>query len=124
MSLASIKDAPVRNDAGIELVLSILAQRFGERFSTAGAIREQHSHTTSWLPSQLPDGVVFAESTEEVSEAVRICNEHDVPVIAFGTGSSLEGHVNAPAGGISIDLSRMNEVIAVNATHKVAEHRL
>uniref|UniRef100_UPI003BA929D9 FAD-binding oxidoreductase n=1 Tax=Stappia sp. TaxID=1870903 RepID=UPI003BA929D9 len=115
MSLASTKDAPVRNDAGIELVLSILAQRFGERFSTAGAIREQHSHTTSWLPSQLPDGVVFAESTEEVSEAVRICNEHDVPVIAFGTGSSLEGHVNAPAGGISIDLSRMNEVIAVNA---------
>lgn len=115
MSLASLQADVPRNDAGIDLVLQILAQRFGDRFSQAAALREQHAHTTSWLPAQLPDGVVFAESTEDVVEAVKVCAEHRVPVIPFGVGSSLEGHVNAPAGGISIDVSRMNRVIAVNA---------
>jgi D-lactate dehydrogenase (cytochrome) len=68
----------------------------------------------TWLANQPPDGVAFAESTEDVAEIVRICAEHRVPVIPFGTGTSLEGHTNAPGGGVSIDLSRMNKVLAVN----------
>lgn len=115
MSLATLQAPVNRNDSGIELVVKILAQRFGERFSAAAAVREQHGHTTTWLPNQAPDGVVFAHSTEEVATVVGICAEHRVPIIPFGTGSSLEGHVNAPAGGISIDLSQMNSVIKVNA---------
>ena len=110
MSLATLQAPIDRNDSGIELVVKILAQRFGERFSAAAAVREQHGHTTTWLPNQAPDGVVFAHSTEEVATVVGICAEHRVPIIPFGTGSSLEGHVNAPAGGISIDLSQMKAV--------------
>lgn len=115
MSLATLQAEVHRNGAGIALVLQILGQRFGDRFSAAQAVREQHAHTTTWLPNQAPDGVVFAETTEEVAEVVSVCAEHRVPVIAFGTGSSLEGHVNAPAGGISVDLSRMNQVLEVHA---------
>jgi D-lactate dehydrogenase (cytochrome) len=103
-----------RNEAGIAAVLGILKQRFGERFQTGQAIREQHAHTTTYIPNQAPDGVVFAESTEEVQEIVRACAEHKVPVIAFGTGTSLEGAVNAPGGGISLDTSRMNRIVEVN----------
>jgi D-lactate dehydrogenase (cytochrome) len=115
MTLASMQMPVERNETGISVALQVLAQRFGERFSAAAAVREQHAHTTTWLPNQAPDAVVFAHSTEEVAEAVRICAEHKVPVIAFGTGSSLEGHVNAPAGGVSIDMSQMDKVLEVNA---------
>ncbi|WP_425086758.1 FAD-binding oxidoreductase [Stappia sp.] len=115
MTLASMQMPVERNETGISVALQVLAQRFGERFSAAAAVREQHAHTTTWLPNQAPDAVVFAHSTEEVAEAVRICAEHKVPVIAFGTGSSLEGHVNAPAGGVSIDMSQMDKVLQVNA---------
>ena len=103
-----------RNEAGIAAVLGILKQRFGERFHTGQAIREQHGHTTTYIPVQAPDGVVFPESTEEVQEIVLACAEHKVPVIAFGTGTSLEGAVNAPGGGISLDTSRMNRIVEVN----------
>lgn len=103
-----------RNEEGIAAVAGILKQRFGERFQTGQSVREQHGHTTTYIPNQAPDGVVFPESTEEVQEIVRVCAEHRVPVIAFGTGTSLEGHVNAPGGGISVDTSRMNRVLAVN----------
>ena len=103
-----------RNETGIEAVLGILRQRYGERFQTGQAIREQHGHTTTYIPGQAPDGVLFAEAAEDVQEAVRICADHNVPVIPFGTGSSLEGHVNAPGGGISVDLGRMNKVLAVH----------
>ncbi len=104
-----------RNDAGIAAVVGILRQRFGERFLTGRDVRDQHAHTTTYIPRQAPDGVLYATAAEDVQEAVRICADHRVPVIAFGTGSSLEGHVNAPGGGISIDLSRMDRVLAVNA---------
>uniref|UniRef100_A0A7C1PDM5 D-lactate dehydrogenase (cytochrome) n=1 Tax=Agrobacterium albertimagni TaxID=147266 RepID=A0A7C1PDM5_9HYPH len=104
-----------RNEEGIALALPLLKQRFGERFQTGQSFRDQHSHTTTYLPSQRPDGVVFAESSEDVREVVRICATHRVPVVPFGTGSSLEGQVNAPCGGISIDFSRMNRVLSVNA---------
>ncbi|MDW6020718.1 FAD-linked oxidase C-terminal domain-containing protein [Mesorhizobium sp. BAC0120] len=114
MSLATIT-AVERNEAGIAAVLGILKQRFGERFQTGETIRSQHAHTTSYIPTQAPDGVVWPESTEEVQEIVRICAENRVPVIAFGVGTSLEGHVNAPGGGISLDTSRMNRILEVNA---------
>jgi D-lactate dehydrogenase (cytochrome) len=102
--------AVVRNESGVATAVAILKQRFGERLSQSAALREQHGHTTTWLKNQPPDAVIFAESTEEVGEIVRVCAEHRTPVIAFGAGSSLEGHLNAPFGGISVDLSRMNRV--------------
>ncbi|MBO6902476.1 MAG: FAD-binding protein [Rhizobiaceae bacterium] len=114
MALEGIEKV-ARNETGIEAVLGILRQRYGERFQTGQAIRQQHGHTTTYIPGQAPDGVLFAEVAEEVQDAVRICADHNVPVIPFGTGSSLEGHVNAPGGGISVDLSRMNKVLAVHA---------
>ncbi|MCR8827835.1 FAD-binding oxidoreductase [Pseudosulfitobacter koreensis] len=104
-----------RNDSGIETVMGVLKQQFGDRFQTSAALREQHGHTTTWIKNQMPDGVVFAQSTQEVSDIVKVCAAHKVPVIAFGTGTSLEGHVNAPAGGISIDLMQMNKIIDVHA---------
>ena len=103
-----------RNEGGIATAIGILAQRFGDRLSRSEALRRQHAHTTTWIPNEPADAVLFAESTEEVSEAVRVCADHSVPVIAYGAGSSLEGHLNAPFGGLSIDLSRMNRVIAVH----------
>ncbi|MEO1067176.1 MAG: FAD-linked oxidase C-terminal domain-containing protein [Pseudomonadota bacterium] len=103
-----------RNDDGIGTAIQVLRQRFGERLSTAEAVREQHGHTATYLENQAPDAVIFVTSTEEVADIVRVCGEYQVPVIAFGTGTSLEGHVNAPYGGVCIDLSTMNEIIAVH----------
>ncbi len=91
-----------------------LAARFGERFSLSQALREQHANTLTWLKREPPDAVLFAETEAEVSEIVKLCAEARVPVIPFGTGTSLEGHVNAPFGGVSLDLSRMNRVLAVH----------
>ncbi|MDK3017386.1 FAD-binding oxidoreductase [Pseudodonghicola flavimaris] len=104
-----------RNETGIETTVGILKQRFGDRCQTGLSIREQHGHTTTYIQNQIPDAVVFPESTEEVSEIVRTCAEHKVPVIPFGTGTSLEGHVNAPAGGISVDFTRMDRILEVHA---------
>jgi len=103
-----------RNETGIETVVGILKQRLGDRCQTGAAIREQHGHTTTYIQNQSPDAVVFPHSTEEVSEIVKTCAAHKVPVIPFGTGTSLEGHVNAPAGGISVDLMQMNKILAVH----------
>ncbi|MBN9044745.1 MAG: FAD-binding protein [Rhizobiales bacterium] len=114
MSLENVV-ALERNERGIAAVTGILKQRFGERAQTGQAMREQHGHTTTYVPTQAPDIVIFAESAEEVQEVVRLCAQHKVPVIAFGAGSSLEGQVNAPAGGVSLDLTRMNRVVAVHA---------
>lgn len=104
-----------RNDSGIQTAIGVLKQQFGERLQTGAAIREQHGHTTTWIENQPPDAVVFARSTQEVSDIVSVCALHAVPVIPYGTGTSLEGHLNAPAGGISVDLSQMDKVLAVNA---------
>jgi D-lactate dehydrogenase (cytochrome) len=95
-------------------LLEALAARFGGRFSRSQALREQHANTLTWLKREPPDAVLFAETEAEVSDLVRLCAEARVPVIPFGTGTSLEGHVNAPFGGISLDLSRMNRVLAVH----------
>lgn len=104
-----------RNEEGIASVVALLQQQFGDRAQTGHAIREQHGHTTTYVPTQAPDIVVFAQTTEDVQDVVRICAKHKVPLIAFGAGSSLEGQVNAPAGGVSIDLTQMNRVLAVHA---------
>jgi D-lactate dehydrogenase (cytochrome) len=91
-----------------------LAQRFGNRFSTSASLREQHGHTLTWVPNQPPDAVLFAASTADVVAAVKLCAAARVPIIPFGTGTSLEGHVNAPKGGVSLDLSRMDRILAVH----------
>ena len=103
-----------RNETGIATVLGVLKQQFGDRFQTGHSICEQHGHTTTWIKNQPPDGVVFPQSAQEVSDIVKVCAAHSVPVIAFGVGTSLEGHVNAPAGGISVDMGQMNSVLEVH----------
>ncbi|AUQ59588.1 putative D-lactate dehydrogenase [Phaeobacter inhibens] len=104
-----------RNETGINAVIDVLKQRFGEQLQTGQAIREQHGHTTTWITNQPPDAVVFPTSTDEVADIVRTCADYGVPVIPYGTGTSLEGHVNAPAGGICVDMMRMDKILAVHA---------
>ncbi len=94
-------------------LLADLASRFGERFSTAQAVREQHGKDESHFAACPPEAVVFAQSTEEVAAAVKACAARGVPVIAFGTGTSLEGHVAALSGGVCIDVAGMNRVLEV-----------
>ena len=86
----------------------------GDRLSTSDAVRAQHGHDESYHATLPPDAVAFAETTEEVSKIVAACARYKTPVIAFGTGTSLEGHVAAVEGGVTIDLSRMNKIIEVN----------
>ena len=95
-------------------MIDALKARFGERCSTALAVREQHGRDESPFDVRPPDAVVFCESTEEVAAAVALADRYAVPVIPFGVGSSLEGHLLAVQGGISIDVSRMNRVLQVN----------
>ena len=96
-------------------LLEALKARFGDRCSTALVVREQHGRDESSFQVPPPAAVVFAESTADVADAVRLAGQYDVPVIPFGVGSSLEGHLLAVQGGISIDVSRMNKVVSVNA---------
>jgi D-lactate dehydrogenase (cytochrome) len=104
-----------RDPAAVETVIASLAAKFGNRLVTSQAVREQHGNTTTWIPNEPPDAVVFAQTTQDVQDIVRICAAHRVPVIPFGTGTSLEGQVNAPQGGVSIDFRDMNRVLAVHA---------
>ncbi len=97
-----------------EALTGRLREICGERVSTAGAVREHHSHGESWHPPGLPDAVVFPESTEEVSRVVAACAAARVPVVPYGMGSSLEGHVNAIHGGVSIDLTRMTRIVRLS----------
>ncbi len=99
----------------IEAVTQALAAMLGNRLVTSQAVREQHGHTLTWTPNQPPDAVVYPHSTEEVADIVKLCAKHDMPVIAYGTGTSLEGHVNAPYGGVCVDLTQMNELLEVHA---------
>ena len=97
-------------------LIDALKARFAERCSTALVVREQHGRDESaFAPVPPPSAVVFAESTQDVSDAVRLASDFSVPVIPFGIGSSLEGHLLAVQGGISIDVSRMNQVLSINA---------
>lgn len=101
--------------AQVNTAVAVLKQRLGERLSTSSATCEQHGRDESYHAAHAPDAVVFPKSTEEVAEIVRVCAEHGTPVIPFGIGTSLEGHVAALHGGVCIDLSEMNEVVRVSA---------
>ena len=100
----------------IATAIAILKQKFGDRLQTGAAIRQQHAHTLTWLENQPPDAVIFVETAADVVEIVNVARAHKVPIIPFGAGTSLEGHVNAPHGGLSVDFSRMNRIISVNET--------
>jgi len=101
--------------ATVQSLVADLRALVGDRVSTAAAVRGHHSHGESWHAPADPDAVVFPETTAEVSAVVRACAAHGAPVIPFGIGSSLEGHVNAIHGGVSIDLTRMTQVLRLSA---------
>lgn len=104
-----------RPDAETIAQLTLELQRlYGNRVVTSAAVRQQHGHTLTWLENQPPDIVVFPQDADEVRTIVTLCAARKVPVIPFGTGSSLEGHVNAPLGGVSVDLSSLKKIIAVH----------
>jgi D-lactate dehydrogenase (cytochrome) len=104
-----------RNPAAISAAIAALNAAFGNRVVTSQAVREQHGNTITWIENQPPDAVVYPQATEDVQQTVRICADKGVPVIPFGVGTSLEGHVNAPLGGVSIDFRDMNKMLAVHA---------
>lgn len=99
----------------LNAALEKLKEMLGDRFSQSESVRHAHGKGEAWHVPQLPDCVCYASSTEEVSEIVSVCSQHGIPVIPFGVGTSLEGHTLAPIGGVSIDLSNMNEILEVNA---------
>ena len=96
-------------------MLAAVRDHFGERCSTAAAVRDQHGRGESVYDAAPPEAVVFCESNDDVVFVVKLAHEHAVPVIPFGVGSSLEGHLLAVQGGVSLDLSRMTQILAVNA---------
>src|ERR1700693_1532186 len=104
-----------RDASAIAAAIAALTAAFGNRVVTSQAVREQHGNTLTWIPNQPPDAVVFPQTTQDVQQIVRLCAARRVPIIPFGTGTSLEGHVNAPLGGVSIDFRDMNKVLAVHA---------
>jgi D-lactate dehydrogenase (cytochrome) len=98
-----------------QALLDALKTRFGEQFSTALVVREQHGRDESAFTVPPPSAVVFAQSTQDVADAVKLCAQYKVPVIPFGVGSSLEGHLLAVQGGISLDVGRMNQVLSIQS---------
>jgi D-lactate dehydrogenase (cytochrome) len=115
MVLAETTQREARDRTAVDAVISKLTQKFGNRLVTSQAVREQHANTVTWIDNQPPDAVVFPQATADVQDVVRLCAQHRVPVIAFGTGTSLEGQVNAPRGGVCLDFRDMNNVLAVHA---------
>jgi D-lactate dehydrogenase (cytochrome) len=111
MPATTSADSP-RGD--VATAIGILRQRFGDRLQTGEAIRRQHANTITWIPNQPPDAVVWVETADEVRTVVDVARTHRVPIVPFGAGTSLEGHINAPEGGFSVDFSRMNRIIAIN----------
>jgi D-lactate dehydrogenase (cytochrome) len=105
--------AALRRNSTAQTIAEI-SELLGDRLSTAPSIREQHGKDQTWNPGSPPDAVAFVHSTEEVQQIVLICGRYGTPVIPYGTGTSLEGHITAPFGGISIDLSQMNRVLEVH----------
>ena len=98
----------------LEPALAALRQRFGDRLETGEALRAQHAHSLTWVTPKLPDAVLFADDEADVVAAVEICRAHKLPIVPFGAGTSLEGQINAPRGGLSLDLSRMSRIVAVH----------
>src|SRR3954451_7447187 len=109
------EDTPIaRGRTAPPELLQGLAERFGERCSTGPTVRHQHGRDESPYDTMPPECVVFPTTAQEVAEVVRMCARHRVPVIAYGAGTSIEGHIMAVEGGVTVDLSRMNRVLAVN----------
>ena len=100
MKQSGLSRLPAR---GTATAIEVLRQRFGDRLQTGEAIRQQHGHTLTWVPNQPPDAVLFVETAQDVSDAVQVARDYRMPIIPFGAGTSLEGHVNAPEGGLSLD---------------------
>src|ERR671910_3738500 len=106
---------PVKVDeATLADLVAALHERYGNRVVTSLAVRQQHANTLTWVENEPPDVVVMPETTAEVSAIVKLCAERGVPVVPFGTGTSFEGHTNAPFGGVSVDFGLMKRVIAVH----------
>ena len=106
------QDEPRRGAS--EALIHALAAQFGNALVISEAVRIQHGHTLTWTANMPPDAVVFASAQQDVIDAMRICVEHEAPIIPFGAGTSLEGHVNAMHGGVSLDMSRMDRLLAVH----------
>ncbi len=104
---------PAAHLSSLEPLIEQLHSILGERVSTNSSVLEQHGHGESWHPVQAPDAVCFPQSNEEVAAIVKLCAKTATPVIAFGTGTSLEGQVQAVNGGICVDLSQMNQILEV-----------
>ena len=112
----ALTEASTRRDRkAVDGVIAALAAHFGNRLVTSQAVREQHGNTVTWIENQPPDAVVFPQTTADVQRVVGLCAEARVPVIPFGVGTSLEGQVNAPVGGVSLDFRDMKRVLAVHA---------
>lgn len=109
------KSASIMHADNLTALLAALAPHFNDRLHTSKAVREQHGTGESYLPPALPDAVVMVRSTQEVSDVLAACSKHAVPVIPFGAGSSIEGQIHAPMGGLSLDMSSMTEISSVNA---------
>jgi D-lactate dehydrogenase (cytochrome) len=107
-------ETPTHHRPDLEAAFASLRQLLGDRFSTGDALREQHGHGEAHHAPHLPDAVAFAASTGEVSRIVEICAARGVPVVPFGAGTSLEGHVAAVKGGVSLDLTGMSRVVAIH----------
>ena len=108
-------DAEAGDNRRLEDLITALSNLLGDRVTTSAPVRDAHGRDESWHKTHPPDAVVFPESTEEIIEITRLCAARKIPMIPFGVGTSLEGHVAALQGGISIDTSRLNKLIQVNA---------
>jgi D-lactate dehydrogenase (cytochrome) len=115
MALVEARERTREERKAADTVIAALAPRYGNRLSISASVREQHANTVTWIDNQPPDAVVYPLTTADVQEVVQLCAAAQVPVIAFGTGTSLEGQVNAPRGGICLDFRDMNRVLAVHA---------
>jgi D-lactate dehydrogenase (cytochrome) len=115
MNMAIRQERQPASAQAIDTVRQALGAMLGNRLVSSLAVRQQHANTLTWIDNQAPDLVVYPQTTEEVSAIVKLCAAHDVPVVPFGTGTSFEGHVNAPFGGVSVDTSMMKGIIAVHA---------
>ncbi|MGE0212079.1 MAG: FAD-binding oxidoreductase [Parvibaculaceae bacterium] len=109
-----MSDPALINDRRVPEALAELQALLGDRLSTAKAVREQHGKDLTWNPGAAPDAVAYVHNAAEVQGIVRICARHGLPVIPYGTGTSLEGHITAPQGGVTVDFSQMNRILEVN----------
>ena len=110
MAANLVEDLPGTRAQALEEIGALI----GDRLSTTAAMRQQYGEDHTWHDKAEPDGVAFVETTEEVAEIVKICAKHNMPIIPFGAGSSLEGHIRAPFGGVTLEFSKMNKVLQVN----------